>query len=197
MKKIIFLIVTIALTLSLFVLPAYAVEADAVDSTVTDAPQTESLDTEMTESGTEKSATQTLSAWITEHFGDITGSISAVGLAVLSWFMTKRVVPGMKKFADNVAAKSAAYEGVFKDKVDSVASSLAEGVKHLEECEKRISEEQAALQKRIEANAKAYELQTDLINYLFLNLRVPNDLKTEVAKRSEEVKTAIKEANEG
>ena len=195
MKKIIFLIVTIALFVSLFALPAFAVESGS-GTEIEEPTQPETTDIPAIGENVEKSATQTLSAWITEHFGDITGSISAVGLAVLSWFMSKRVVPGVKKFADDVAAKSAAYEGAFKEKVDTVADKLADGVKHLEECEKLIEKQQAALQNRIEANAKAYEMQTDLINYLFLNLRVPNDLKTEVAKRSEEVKAAIKEANE-
>ena len=192
MKKIIFLIATIALTLSLFILPASAVEADAGTDAIVDTEPTEPPEAEA-----EQSNTQMLSAWITDHLGDITGSISSVGLLILSWLISKKLIPAVKDAVTNVATKSAAYEGVFKDKVDSVASSLADGVKRLEGCEKRISEEQGALQKRIEANAKAYELQTDLINYLFLNLRVPNDLKTEVAKKSEEIKAAIKEANEG
>lgn len=192
MKKIIFLAMIIALTLSLFVLPASAVEADAGENITTDTAPIDTPDAEA-----EKSATQTLSAWITEHFGDITGSLSAVGLAILSWFISKKLIPAVKDAVTNVATKSAAYEGAFKERVDAVAAKLADGVKHLEECEKLIAEQQASLQKRIEANAKAYELQTDLINYLFLNLRVPNDLKSNVAKMSEEVKAAIKEANEG
>lgn len=192
MKKIIFLIVTIALTLSLFVLPASAVEADAVTDAIVDTAPTEPPEAEA-----EQSNTQKLSAWITEHIGDITGSVSAVGLAVLSWFISKRFIPAMKKFADNVASKSAAYEGAFKEKVDTVAGKLSEGVKHLEACEKLISEQQAALQKRIDANARACEMQTDFINYVFLNLRVPNDLKTKFAERTEEIKAAIKDAREG
>lgn len=192
MKKIIFLIVTIALAISLFVLPASAVEADAGTDAIVDAAPTEPPEAEA-----EQSNTQMLSAWITEHIGDITGSISSVGLLILSWFISKKLIPAVKDAVTNVATKSAAYEGAFKEKVDAVAGKLSEGVKHLEDCEKLISEQQEALQKRIEANAKAYEMQTDLINYLFLNLRVPNDLKTEVAKRSEEVKAAIKDASEG
>ena len=187
MKKLFSIIAILALLLTLCALPASAADGGAGEDIVTEEPTTES--TEPT-----ASATQTLSAWITEHVGDITGSISAVGLAILSWFISKRLIPAVKSAINTVATKSAASEGAFKEKVDAVAKLLEEGVKRLEETQKNLNEMQASLQKRIAANAKAYELQTDLINYLFLNLRIPNDLKTSINEKAEKVKEAINES---
>ena len=188
MKKLFSIIAILALLLALCALPASASDGGAGEEITTE----ESSATEPTEPTA--SATQTLSAWITEHVGDITGSISAIGLALLSWFISKKLIPTVKSAINTVAAKSAAYEGAFKEKVDAVANALEEGVKRLEETQKNLDEMQASLQKRIAANAKAYELQTDLINYLFLNLRIPNDLKTSINEKAEKVKEAINES---
>ena len=203
MKKITVLIAAILLLLTLSALPTYAAEVgpgsdvtadEPADSTVNDgatAPETGSTDTDA-EDG---SATQAVSAWLTDHFGDITGAVSSIGLAVLTWFISKRLIPAVKEAIKSVATKSAASESAFSGKVDGVAAFLESGVNKLEECEVRLNQTREELQKRIDANAKAYELQTDLINYLFLNLRIPNELKTEIAKKSEEVKAAIKDAS--
>lgn len=192
MKKIIAILFAITILLSLSAFPVLASEAGAGSETVENASGTPESIAPEEEQG---SKTQTAAAWLTEHFGDITGAISSIGLTVLAWFISKKLIPAVKDAIKNVAAKSAASESAFSDKVDGVVSFLENGVKHLEECEARLNETREELQKRIDANAKAYELQTDLINYLFLNLRIPNELKAEVAKRSEDVKNAIKDAS--
>lgn len=192
MKKIIAILFAITILLALSAFPVLASEAGAGSETVENASGTPENIAPEEEQG---SKTQTAAAWLTEHFGDITGAVSSIGLAVLAWFISKKLIPAVKDAIKNVAAKSAASESAFSDKVDGVVSFLENGVKHLEECEARLNETREELQKRIDANAKAYELQTDLINYLFLNLRIPNELKTEIAKRSEEVKAAIKDVS--
>ena len=165
-------------------IPTYASE---VDTSVQDTVE----DTE-----TEKTVTQTAAEWLAENVGAITGVISSVGLVVLSWLIKKALIPAVTSAIKTVADKSAASEGSFKKQTDTVISALELSGQYLDDCSRRVDTMIADWQKKAAAQGKAYELQTDLINYLLINLRIPNELKAEVATRAEAVKAALKEASE-
>jgi hypothetical protein len=96
-----------------------------------------------------------------------------------------------------VGDRSKASESAFSSKADHTVELLELAGNYLDSVSGNVEKMVAEWQKKAAAQGKAYELQTDLINYLLLNLRIPNELKAEVAQRAEAVKAAIKEASEG
>lgn len=186
MKKIIALIIVFLLALSLVCLvPAHAAEIDepAVEPDVEEVPADDAT------------VSQVATDWLAEHFGDITGAVCTVGLAILAWLFKKALIPAVNVALQKVSAKSEESHGAFLKETEAVRGALEQGRDKLEECSARLDKAVEDWQKKTAAQSKAYELQTDLINYLLLNLRIPNELKVDVAERSAAVKAALDEAN--
>jgi hypothetical protein len=196
MKKILLAIVLfVALAIILGVAPAYASEIDATAQEPVQSTDTSTTDETPAEA--EKTITQTASEWLAEHFGDIVGTIGAAGMLILSFFIKKSMIPAINSAIKAIGEKSKASETAFNKKTDHTVELLELAGNYLDSVSGSVEKMIAEWQKKAAAQGKAYELQTDLINYLLINLRVPNELKAEIAQRAEAVKAAIKEANEG
>lgn len=196
MKKIIIATVLfIALALILGVAPSYASE---IDATAQEPVQgTETVTPDETPAEEEKTLTQTASEWLSEHFGDILSALGAFGMFLLAFYIKKNLIPSVIDAIKAVADRSKASETTFNAKTDHTVELLEIAGNYLDNVSDNVEKMISEWQKKSAAQGKAYELQTDLINYLLMNLRIPNDLKAEVAQRAEAVKAAIKEANEG
>ena len=185
MKKILVLTIILLVVLSLICIPpAHAAEVEApVEPPVAEAPVDDTT------------VSQVATDWLAEHFGDITGAVCTVGLAILAWLFKKALVPAVNTALQKVATKSEESHGAFLKETEAVRDALEKGRDKLEKCSARLDQAVEDWQKKTAAQSKAYELQTDLINYLMMNLRIPNELKIEVAERSAAVKAALDEAN--
>lgn len=203
MKKI-FLALTLSILLALMAfLPAYATEGTqdpAQDATQTITPETpteEQPPAQEPSDVTEKPVTQLATDWIVDNLGGILSALSLLVLSVLSWLIKKRLIPAVASAIDAAAKRSEAASGSFNAGTARTVELLELAGGYLDGCSKRVEKMIAEWEKRSAAQGKAYELQTDLINYLLMNLRIPNELKAEVAQRAEAVKEALKEAREG
>ena len=98
-----------------------------------------------------------------------------------------------------VKETSEKYSGEFKEETKAIVALLECAEKRLLDSERKIEELLSRYQEQQNATAEAYELQTELTNYIMMNLRIPNELKTEISDRSAAVKAAIKasKAKEG
>lgn len=185
MKKILVLTIILLVILSLVCIPpAHAAEVEA-----TTEPSGEETPAD------DATVSQVATDWLAEHFGDITGAVCTVGLAILAWLFKKALIPAVNVALQKVSAKSEESHGAFLKETEAVRGALEQGRDKLEECSARLDKAVADWQKKTAAQSKAYELQTDLINYLLLNLRIPNELKVDVAERSAAVKAALDEAS--
>lgn len=185
MKKILVLAIILLVILSLVcIAPAHAAEVEApTEPSVEETPADDAT------------VSQVATDWLAEHFGDITGAVCTVGLAILAWLFKKALIPAVNAALQRVSAKSEESHGAFLKETEAVRGALEQGRDKLEECSARLDKAVEDWQKKTAAQSKAYELQTDLINYLLLNLRIPNELKVDVAERSAAVKAALDEAN--
>lgn len=143
--------------------------------------------------GTGDTVSQTITDWLSDHLGDITGSSCLVVLLGLIWSIRKKLLPIVSGAIDAVAKRSEDAQGSFKQEITTCRTMLELSGNYLDNCSRSVEKMIEDWKKKNEAQCKAYELQTDLINYLLLNLRIPNELKAEVAERSAEVKAAIQE----
>lgn len=191
MKRIIALIAALLVLVALLCLPVYAEENTSpsetpafFESEVFPPDRTLEDDT----------VTQNIAEWLTEHFSDIVSAATGVAMIAFTWAFKKVVVPAVTKAIQSVAQRSEASEKNFSEGVESAVCLLESCGKYLEECSHTLDKTTEEMQKKLVAQSKAYELQTDLINYLVMNLRIPNDLKAEIAERSAAVKSAIEEA---
>lgn len=196
MKKILTATVLfIALALILGVAPSYAAE---IDATAQEPVQgTDTVTPDETPAEDEKTLTQTASEWLTDNYGGIFGLASFVVSVILAWVIKKKLIPYVVSAVSNSAERSKSSEASFSAKADRTVELLELAGNHLDSVSGNVEKMIAEWQKKAAAQGKAYELQTDLINYLLMNLRVPNELKAEIAQRAEAVKAAIKEASEG
>lgn len=195
MKRIIVLTTLLLALIALLCLPAYATESNPADIPAASEGVTPSDPADTTEPpASDGAVTQSIAEWLTEHFSDIVSAATGVGLIVLTWAFKKGLVPFVTKTIQQVAQRSEAAEGKFDAGTKSAVSLLETCGERLEKCSEALDAANKKMQKKIAAQNKAYELQTDLINYLVMNLRIPNDLKAEVAERSAAVKSAIEEA---
>ena len=197
MKKTLFTILLLFILAFSLACPMFAEEVagtpvDDVESTdvSVDTPPTE----ENAPEGEEKAATVLVTDWLAEHFGDVAAAVGAVGMAVLVWMFKKGLLPAVLASLAKVKENAEKSSGEFKEEakavvalVDAAEKRLNDGVAKLDDLIKKYEAQQ-------EATAEAYELQTDLVNYIMLNLRIPNELKAEISERSAAVKNAIEAA---
>lgn len=208
MKKIFVLMISLVFAASLLLCNfAHAEEAPIpeVGDVVTDAPtETPSdvpadtpadLPAEDPQAEDDGTVAQTVSDWLAEHFGDITGFSCLIGLLATIWSIRKKLLPIISAALDAVAKRSEDAQGSFKQEITSCRTILELSGRYLDDCSKTVEKMISDWKAKAEAQGKAYELQTDLINYLLMNLRIPNELKTEVSERAAAVKAAIREAN--
>lgn len=196
MKKILIATVLfIVLALILGVAPSYAAEIDATAQEPVQS--TDTVTPDETPAEEEKTLTQTASEWLSEHFGDIVGTVGAVGMLILSFFIKKSMIPAINSAIKAIGEKSKASETAFNKKTDHTVELLELAGNYLDSVSGNVEKMIADWQKKSMALGKAYELQTDLINHLILNLRISNELKTDMVHKAELVKAALKEANEG
>lgn len=207
MKKIFVLMISLVFAASLLLCNfAHAEEALPVDNSstavdepsegLTDIPEDPPVDLPADEPQPEETGTvaQTVSDWLAEHFGDITGTSCLIGVLAMIWSIRKKLLPIISAALDAVAKRSEDAQGSFKQEITTCRTMLELSGNYLDNCSKSVEKMIEDWKKRTAAQSKAYELQTDLINYLLMNLRIPNELKTEVSARAAEVKAAIQEA---
>ncbi|MBO7169614.1 MAG: hypothetical protein J6W28_00375 [Clostridia bacterium] len=197
MKKTLFTILLIFTIARSLACPMFAEEV--AETPVDDVENTDvSVDTppaaENAPEGEEKAATVLLTDWLADHFGDVAAAVGAVGMAVLVWMFKKGLLPAVLTSLVKVKENAEKSSGEFKEEtkavvalVDAAEKRLKDGVAKLDDLIKKYEAQQ-------EATAEAYELQTDLVNYIMLNLRIPNELKAEISERSAAVKNAIEAA---
>lgn len=186
-KKNFFAIIVVVLLLALSVVPAYATEVDATEQTPTGEIVTVP----------EKTITQTASEWLSDHYDDIVGSVAAGGLAILAFLITKVLIPAVNNAIKAAAERSKEAAASFNDKTSQTVELLELSGKYLDSVAKDVEKMISDWEEKFAAQAKAYELQTDNINYLLMNLRIPNELKAEFSQRTEAVKAALKEVSKG
>ena len=191
-KKNFFAIIVAVLLLALSIVPAYATEVDATEQT----PTGEIL-TVPGEAIEEKTITQTASEWLSDHYDDIVGSVAAGGLAILAFLITKVLIPAVNNAIKAAAERSKEAAASFDDKTSQTVEILENSGKYLDSVAKDVEKMISDWQEKFAALTKAYELQTDNINYLLMNLRIPNELKAEFSQRTEAVKAALKEVSKG
>ena len=191
-KKKNFAIIVVVLLLALSVVPAYATELDAMEQTPTGE-----IVTVPGEAIEEKTITQTASEWLSDHYDDIVGSVAAGGLAILAFLITKVLIPAVNNAIKAAAERSKEAAASFNDKTSQTVELLEISGKYLDSVAKDVEKMISDLEEKFAAQAKAYELQTDNINYLLMNLRIPNELKAEFSQRTEAVKAALKEVSKG
>ena len=187
-----FAIIVAVLLLALSIVPAYATEVDATEQT----PTGEIL-TVPGEAIEEKTITQTASEWLSDHYDDIVGSVAAGGLAILAFLITKVLIPAVNNAIKAAAERSKEAAASFDDKTSQTVEILENSGKYLDSVAKDVEKMISDWQEKFAALTKAYELQTDNINYLLMNLRIPNELKAEFSQRTEAVKAALKEVSKG
>lgn len=192
MKKLLIVAFAMVLVITLSCFPSFAEEAttepseevgDAVTSPTEEMPAEE-----------DKAATVLLTEWLSTHFGDVAAAVGAVGMAVVVWMFKKGLLPAVLKSLGHVKDSAEKYSGEFKEETKALVQLIECAEKRLAESETKLEELIAAYQAQQDATAEAYELQTDLINHIMMNLRIPNELKTKISTDGANVKAALEAA---
>ena len=194
MKKTLFTIFLLFVLVLSLACPAFAEEAtetpgDTVENAGTSVDTPPAIENAPT--GENEAATVLVTDWLAEHFGDIAAAVGAVVAAVLVWMFKKGLLPAVLKSLSHVKESAEKYSGEFKEGTKAVVELLECAERRLQDSEGKIDELLTRYQEQQNATAKAYELQTELINYIMMNLRIPNELKAEISNRTAEVKAAI------
>ena len=197
MKKTFFSILLVLVLVLSLTCPTFAEEAtetpgDATGNTGTTV-DTPPVPENVPESENE-AATVLVTDWLAEHFGDVAAAVGAVVAAVLVWMFKKGLLPAVLKSLSHVKESAEKYSGEFKEETKAVVALLECAERRLQESDGKIEELLSRYQEQQNATAEAYELQTELINYIMMNLRIPNELKAEISNRTAEIKAAIEAA---
>ncbi len=192
MKKLLIFAFAMVLVITLFCFPSFAEEATAEPTEeVGDIVTPPSDETPAEE---DKAATVLLTEWLSTHFGDVAAAVGAVGMAVVVWMFKKGLLPAVLKSLGHVKDSSEKYSGEFKEETKALVQLIECAEKRLAESEAKLEELIESYQAQQDATAEAYELQTDLINHIMMNLRIPNELKTKISTDSANVKAALEAA---
>ena len=196
MKKLLVLTLSLIITCCLFAIPSFAegVAEDPVDGSEDVGEPLDTPTAEETLVEEEKAATVLLTEWVSTHFGDIAAAIGAVGMAVVVWMFKKGLLPAVLKSLGHVKENADKYTGEFKEETKALVQLIECAEKRLAESETKLEGLVKAYQDQQEATVEAYELQTELINYIMMNLRIPNEMKAKISTDSASVKAALESA---
>ncbi len=189
MKKIIVLTVVLLALIALLCFSTHATEG------VADAPSAETS-TALSEDNVSEDSTvaQSVANWLWGYFDEIVSATTGAAFVWLACAFKKRLLPLVADAIQQVAKRSESAEKNFSEGVKTAVDKLERCGKFLDDYSQKLDAMAEDMIKKQAAQNKAYKLQTDLINYLVVNLRIPNDLKMEIAERSAAVEKALEEA---